>query len=305
MTVPTSASQDGTVQAVLEAPIPDTPTPGADSGRESERGDLVDARVAPVRTKEITADLFDRLGKHFAWPDWFYIEQVDVSLHGEGGSEPMRRLVDAFAIANWSSRNHEVNGFEVKASRADWLAELADPQKAEAGAQYCDRWWVCAAPGVVRVPELPSGWGLLLPSRKGLREVVRPALRSPKTPPKKWWIYLLRKVAQKDAPEVVQKAVQEAYDRGEENAKAFAAMKIQRLEDRNKGLVEAIAEFEKASGVKFDDWNSGVIGAAVRVVLEQKEYVRMIGSSFRNIERHSRQLHEALLEAGWEEAKDE
>ena len=73
----------------------------------------------------------------------------------------------------------QLHGHEVKVSRSDWLAELADPSKAEAWKRYCDRWWLVAPAGVVRDRELPQGWGLLVPSAKGLRAAVMAPLLDP------------------------------------------------------------------------------------------------------------------------------
>lgn len=64
------------------------------------------------------------------------------------------------------SHRIQLHGHEVKVSRSDWLAELADPTKAEAWKQFCDRWWLVAPREVVR-DDLPEGWGLLCPSKDG------------------------------------------------------------------------------------------------------------------------------------------
>lgn len=61
-----------------------------------------------------------------------------------------------------------VHGFEVKCSRADWLAELADPEKAATWGRFCHHWWLAVSdPDIVRAGELPDGWGLLVP--RGIR----------------------------------------------------------------------------------------------------------------------------------------
>jgi hypothetical protein len=100
---------------------------------------------------------------------------------------------DALVISLYPSRGFETCGFEFKASRADWLAELKNPGKAERIARYCDRWCVLAPSGVVREAELPVGWGLweLLPAGT-LRRTVQPATREPEPMPRAFVASLLR-----------------------------------------------------------------------------------------------------------------
>src|SRR3546814_12197781 len=50
------------------------------------------------------------------------------------------RVADAIAIDCWTSKGQEIHGHEVKVSRSDWLAELRDPDKAEAFRPYVNRW---------------------------------------------------------------------------------------------------------------------------------------------------------------------
>lgn len=58
----------------------------------------------------------------------------------------------------------ELIGHEVKVSRPDVLAELADPMKADAWMRYCDEWWlVVADPALVDGLEIPGLWGVMAP----------------------------------------------------------------------------------------------------------------------------------------------
>lgn len=81
-------------------------------------------------------------------------------------------------IAGWGKRQ-TIHGFEVKVSRADWLAELRDPSKAEAWAQYCHMFWLVAASKDIVRDDLPEGWGLLVPHGSSLRAVRTPTRRMP------------------------------------------------------------------------------------------------------------------------------
>ena len=70
----------------------------------------------------------------------------------------------------WKRTQHSVV-VECKVSRADFLAERAKPfrQKAEKGLG-CERFYM-TAPGLLRVEELPEGWGLLECERGKVRMV--------------------------------------------------------------------------------------------------------------------------------------
>jgi hypothetical protein len=80
-------------------------------------------------------------------------------------------------------------GHEVKVSRSDVLAELADPMKAEPWARYCSRWWlVVAHPSLVDGLAVPEAWGIMAPPsgrRRRTMTVVReaPALKPHDTGP--------------------------------------------------------------------------------------------------------------------------
>lgn len=64
--------------------------------------------------------------------------------------------------ARAAGTEYPMHGFEVKVSRADWVAEMADPSKAEAFRPYVHRWWLAVGDeDIVRAGELPDGWGLV------------------------------------------------------------------------------------------------------------------------------------------------
>lgn len=67
---------------------------------------------------------------------------------------------DAVCLHLWPSDGLALWGFEIKASRTDWLKELKDLRKSEKIARFCDRWIIVAPKGLVRDGELPPAWGL-------------------------------------------------------------------------------------------------------------------------------------------------
>lgn len=89
------------------------------------------------------------------------------------------RRIDLLAVGLWRSTGHHVHGVELKVSRGDWLKELRQPQKAEAAILACDFWWLAVGDStIVRDGELPPGWGLLVPSGRGMRAKVQPDQRT-------------------------------------------------------------------------------------------------------------------------------
>lgn len=72
-------------------------------------------------------------------------------------------------------------GHEIKVTRSDVLAELADPAKADPWAQYCTQWWLTVSdPALVAGLDIPEAWGIMAPPsgrRTRSMTILRPALR--------------------------------------------------------------------------------------------------------------------------------
>ena len=96
-----------------------------------------------------------------------------------------RRHCDAL-VMSLGPRGLEIIGIEVKVRRSDWLKELSLPEKAEAIAQYCDRWYLAVGDeNIVQEGELPKGWGLMVPKAPGdsLRTKTEAKLAEPEPQP--------------------------------------------------------------------------------------------------------------------------
>ena len=94
--------------------------------------------------------------------------------------EQQARYADMIAMSLWPSDGLEMIGFEIKVSRADWLAELKDTKKAVAVQKFCDRWYlVTPNDHIVQEGELPPNWGWLVISNLEVYEKVKaPVLTS-------------------------------------------------------------------------------------------------------------------------------
>jgi hypothetical protein len=77
------------------------------------------------------------------------------------GFSSVARWADVLVLGVWPSKGLTLDGYEIKASRADLKRELADPTKAEAVARYCDSWTLLAWDDAVLVDGIPEGWGIV------------------------------------------------------------------------------------------------------------------------------------------------
>lgn len=89
-----------------------------------------------------------------------------------------QRTADYIAIDLWPSKGLTIHGHEIKISRSDWLNELKDPDKSAEFMKHVDYWWlVIADAAMVKVGELPEGWGMMTVGSDGKLRVVKQAPR--------------------------------------------------------------------------------------------------------------------------------
>jgi len=176
-----------------------------------------------------------------------------------------QRTADAIAFGLYPSRGLEVEGFEIKVSRSDWLRELSLPEKAESIFKYCDRWWlVVSDEEIVKDGELPSTWGLLIiKNDKLISKIFAPKL-CPVSLERCFIASLLRQLQKEFTPNIlVQGSIDIAYQSGMDNSKS----EIGQDATQSEMLQHSVREFEAASGIKIDRWNGQRIGNAVRQVM--------------------------------------
>ena len=170
---------------------------------------------------------------------------------------PSGRYADAVALNLWRSRGYELIGFECKSVRGDWLREKANPEKAEGVAQYCKTFWIVANPDVVKIEELPLGWGLLEAREKGLisRQKALPLdHRRELTVP--MMINLIRRAVEKGEMTEELNAAREAGRQAgiEEQARKGTNRDVHDKLDRFTALHE---EFKERTGIEIRDWMGG------------------------------------------------
>lgn len=209
------------------------------------------------------------LGKDGANGDaWAYFTEVR---NQTGFGRGTTRSADAIAMSLWPSRGLALHGFEVKASRADWLREMREPGKSDDFIRYCDHWWLVTEPGIVEAGELPKTWGHL--ERRGSKLIQKTA--APELEPEQcsplFLAGLLRSASRKSdiTPEEISDAVSAV--REEYGKQADARVKM--YEDRWQALRDEVQNFTRESGLALSGrwpapYTAKELGAAVKLVLE-------------------------------------
>src|ERR1041384_1602390 len=103
------------------------------------------SKRARITDFERTATMVDLLRDRFCAGDGMslshvVLEEVAPGTGWMGGS----RWADVLVLSVWKSKGRTLNGYEIKASRADLKKELRDLDKHQALARYCDEWWLVA-----------------------------------------------------------------------------------------------------------------------------------------------------------------
>ena len=187
---------------------------------------------------------------------------------GNGTGHNTNRHADAVVMGLWPSRGLEIEGIEIKVSRADWKKELADHEKADAIQRYCDRWWIAAPKGLIPPAELPASWGLLELDDKALRQkVAAPKLEA--IPPNRTFIAaMLRRASDADHDELktlVSKQLQVCMAEQERHAKK----QIEHLTSEATKVLKMRDEIKESTGIDLRGWTpSSEISAAIKFALK-------------------------------------
>lgn len=239
------------------------------------------------KTKILTEnDIIDLLENRFCPPAWAFLPQV------RNGTGYLRttRTADAIAMGLWPSRGLYLNGFEIKVRRSDWFAELKNPEKAEEIASFCDYWWIVAPKDMVRVDELPSLWGLMIPHGTTTKIIKEAKPLKAKPIDKLFLAAILRRTQEVVTP---QAKLNEEFKDGEKKGKEVAQKSFKWQEEEHRELKETVRKFEKISGVKIDcGWRLEESAEAVKMVLNG-EHLR-IKQQLKNLLEKSQKITEDI-----------
>lgn len=202
-----------------------------------------------------THEIMIALRERYAGADWAFLVEVP---NGTGAAKS--RSADAIAMSLWPSRGTDLQGFEVKASRTDWMKELKEPGKAEAICKFCDRWWIVVGDRKIIQPgELPPTWGLMVPrGDKLVVEVEAPKLESQPIS-RAFLAGLFRRSMEQLVPKEQRQAFDmKEYQRGRKDGEEAGERFKKALDE----YVAKVQEFQNKTGLLVDaaEWNLGNIG---------------------------------------------
>lgn len=236
---------------------------GLEDGESPIQAKLADGTLEQLPAEERTQLAREQLRERYSRKDgWFLFEEV-------GGDD--RRRIDAVALSAWPSRGYEVHGFEIKATRSDWLNERDDPRKSKWWMQRVDRWWLVAPTHVAEKDELPKNWGWLRLQNDGsLRQVVA-APELDEGIDRKLLGTLARQLddAWDDRP--AEAELTEAYEDGYQKGKKAGKFEgseyaVRRLKERRDQLQALVDRFEDEVGVSLSKFNSELDEDTMRAI---------------------------------------
>lgn len=196
----------------------------------------------------VTAALQAALLKTFPLPEYATFFEV-----GDATGGRHSRWADAVSMACWPSRGLRIYGFELKASRSDWLREKKKPEKSVAIQRFCHHWVLVTAEHVLQPGEIPPTWGHLELSGGKLHwRTPAPALTPAALEPA-FVAALLRRAHQSSAA-LIQQQVDEAIAGARQRAKEAAERDVAYLRQRNSEALEACAKFQQDTGVDLLSW---------------------------------------------------
>lgn len=221
------------------------------------------SHAAPKSDAERTAIMLDLLHREYEGgrtdlaPPYVLIEEVAPGTGFSGAN----RYADVLALSTWPSRGLTLEGFEMKASKADLRRELADPAKHKAVARYCDEWsLVVYRRSNLEGLDIPKDWGIWAvddETGEKLELIRKPEKRTPDPWPRAFICSLVRNAhMQSPRAAFIARAVSVAEKNGRIDER-----NIQRLE-----LEHQLAPLAKALG--FESWNQPGVKELVRLALE-------------------------------------
>lgn len=248
----------------------------------------------------ITADLLERL-RYVALnkeAQGFYAVMLEEVLIDNGA-----RRMDALVMNCVPSRGLTLIGYEIKASRSDWLRELARPEKADLAAEYLDAFYLVTVPGVVESGELPDRWGLMVPkAQKRLQVEVEAKPQDGKDTPRSLLAGILRRAIRQELDREIEAARAEVTEATRESIERELQV-AQRRAEQAEAIAAAMQEewdgFAELTGERFGLWRrSGDAERVARIALAlrnaEREAQHDITAPLRRQIENARQLADQL-----------
>lgn len=213
------------------------------------------AEIKGLRTHELMA----RLRRHYIAPSGMP-GGVFVPECGKNGAWGASSRCDALYAGFTSTSGRILIGHEVKVSRADWLHELKQLEKADEWADQCHAWYlVVAEPGIVHDGELPNGWGLMAPTSKTRTRltILTPArIHADRNPS---WDAVRSMMARLDTLQAAAVAEHWKVAQADINAQVeqrLAARPLPVTSPEDQHRLRRVDELEASLGITVSDWDA-------------------------------------------------
>lgn len=249
----------------------------------------------------VTSELVDRLRRHYikdpASPGGMFITECGLN----NGFGPQRR-VDALHVGFTRTSGQLLRGHEVKVSRADWLHELDQPEKAEFWSSQCHEWWlVTPVTEIVALGELPPGWGHMVPdprSKTRFKVLVRADRKTDAHAPS--WLAVrsilarIDSLTQADRREERQQIEREARAKAEADLDRRAAQSLPWKTRQRVGFAEQVEAELGLAGERHIDYDAARKALRLAPLLDQ-----LAGSwgGFSGVEKAAKEMLTTLGEA--------
>lgn len=206
------------------------------------------------------AEVREALEKHWKPAEYLVLHECAQDAMRQG------RKIDTLVVSLWKSRGYELDAIEIKVSVSDWMKEVNSPEKADWWWHHSHRFWVAVPEKIAaRVQEtLPTGWGLLSVTDKGVKGVVKPTKHAATPLPWEAIVGIMRGASGAGANALVREH-EKGRQIGIEQAQRTAAMESPARGDE--ALRARVAHFEEITGLTLGDhhWQTARLGDLVRL----------------------------------------
>lgn len=204
------------------------------------------------------------------------------------------RRADAISFEFWPSKGLSLTGYEFKVSRSDWLNELKQPEKSQAISQYCDHWYLVAPKDILKIDELPKGWGYIQATTKSLITKIAAPERDSIEIDRVFAASFIRKIIEKYNDSTLLKKIKaKSYENAKDDISSDMQYQVDRANRNMEEHKKVIDGFFKITGIHMSEWNYEGTASAIKALTDGATVDRMIKDFERQTSVRARLAQEA------------
>lgn len=231
------------------------------------------------------ADVRAALKRYYAQPNYGIVFEV-----AQATGFNARRHLDAMAMGLWPSRGLTLYGIEIKVNYYDWRKEVAQPQKAEELARFCDYFYVAAPLGCVPMNEVPEKWGLLEVGADYIIKEAKAASKHNAEPVGREFLAAIFRASSREVdPESLDAMIRKRQRELEASFEQRVKERAESITERRAGDGEKWKKLVTELGVQDDWYADGKLIPAIRAV-----YKAGIADSYGGLRSLEKNLADAL-----------